>query len=56
MKRKHLQVTTPASVVRKGRTLKEWTRLARQSPRAVPPSIQRTIARRNPRLAEELGY
>lgn len=56
MKRKRLQVTTPVSIARKGRTLQEWTRLARRSPRAVPVNVQRTIQRRNPQLADELGY
>lgn len=56
MKRKRLQVTTPQSIARKGRTLQDWEKLARRSPRAVPASVQRVIVRRNPQLAEELGY
>ena len=48
--------STPRGAVRNARTLEDWVRLARKSPRAVPVNVQRTIARRHPQLAQELGY
>lgn len=55
-KAKQLDYSTSRSAARNGRTLGDWVRLARRNPGAVPANVQRTIARRHPRLAAELGY
>lgn len=47
---------TPRNAARNGRTLRDWVRLARTSPGAVPVHIRQVIEHRHPVLARELGY